>query len=258
MKKLIKQIINALLHPLGLEMRRKADRESMEGALQHIRSLGFQPATVIDVGAADGTPALYATFPQSVHFLIEPLVEFRPQLEKWKQRYPRLDYLIAAASSQAGEVTFHVHPDLVGSSLLREGDDIETNGAPRRVPAVRLDDLAQQYKLQPPFLLKLDVQGAELEVLAGGEQTLAQAEYVILETVLFRFFENGAIFDEVIHYMKTRGFSVYEIFEPGFRLLDGAMSQVDLAFVKTDGRFRQSQAYATPEQRLHQNRQLLG
>ena len=57
-------------------------RGSMEGALRNAKLLGFEPQTVIDVGAALGTFELYRTFPKARHLLIEPIEENEPYLAK--------------------------------------------------------------------------------------------------------------------------------------------------------------------------------
>jgi hypothetical protein len=48
--------------------------------------------------------------------------------------------------------------------------------------------------------------------------------------------------------MKGLGFVVYDIFGEQFRPLDGALGQIDMAFVKENGIFRTDHAYATAEQ----------
>jgi hypothetical protein len=80
------------LRKLGFELRRipkSAPRLDMLAHLRHVASLGFQPATVIDVGAAEGTPPLYAVFPKAPHVLVEPLREFEPQLKELTDRSRR-------------------------------------------------------------------------------------------------------------------------------------------------------------------------
>jgi len=55
---------------------------TMSGSLRLAKNLGFEPKTVIDVGAALGTFNLYETFPNSRHLLIEPIAENEPYLAK--------------------------------------------------------------------------------------------------------------------------------------------------------------------------------
>ena len=195
MKKACRSIINTLLDYLGLEIRRKvlnSDRHTLLGTLEHAKKLGFEPATVFDVGAAKGTFELYDTFPDAKHLLIEPLEENRPYLEKIVHSLKNAEYVIAAATKTPGTMTFNVHPDFDGSSLYLECEDSDVNGVPRTVPAVTLDDLCKGQDLQGPFLIKVDVQGAELDVLRGAAQILKDTEYVILEASLFKFFIEGA------------------------------------------------------------------
>ena len=44
---------------------------------RHVKSLGFQPSLIVDVGAADGTPELYNAYPGAKFILIEPLIELK-------------------------------------------------------------------------------------------------------------------------------------------------------------------------------------
>jgi hypothetical protein len=143
---------------------------------------------------------------------------------------------------------------LDGSSLYLEDEDSDVNGVPRIVPAVTLDQVGADRNLDGPFLVKVDVQGAELDVLKGGIETLKRTEYIILETVFFQVFIDGPGFAEIIAFMRQQGFVVYEVFDPLYRPLDGAMSQIDIAFVKESGPFRKYHAYATRGQRAAQNK----
>ncbi len=221
----------------------------MAESLSHVRGLGFEPRTVIDVGAADGTFDLYDTFPDASLVLIEPLREYEPSLQRICRRY-NAQYILAAASNGAGTALIHVHPDLSGSSLLREIEGEHANGVSREVPAIAIDEISRRRNLQGPFVVKVDVQGAELMVLEGAGQTLSETELVILEISLFGTLIGGPQLHEAVAYMKERGFVVHDIFGGLFRPRDGALAQVDMSFVKENGLFRKSHAYATPNQRL--------
>jgi len=263
MKKLIKTIARSL----GFELRRYSavassghgpERESLEGSLEQCRALGFQPATVLDVGAAIGTftRTCYEIFPQARYLLVEPLEEYLPSLRQVQADIPQATYTIAAAASGDGTLPLNVHEDLVGSSLYKEEEEgTNVNGAERKVPSVTLDRLVSDRRLPAPFLIKVDVQGAELDVLRGGSIALEGAEYVLLEVSLFQFFKDGPLFCEVVDFMQSKGFVPYDMFGMQYRPLDRALSQVDIVFVKERGAFRQQHCYATREQREAQNRQ---
>jgi hypothetical protein len=113
---------------------------------------------------------------------------------------------------------------------------------------VRVDDLVAEHGLAGPFVVKVDVEGAELQVLEGARATLEQTELVLLEVSFFRLVPGGAELADVVAWMRDAGFSAYDIYSGHLRPLDGALAQVDIAFVRTDGRFRADHRYATPEQ----------
>ena len=259
----LKRTLRRTLALAGLEVHRSSapsahgyhQRGALSGLLHHARNVGLSPATVIDVGAAYGdfTVECHRVFPDAEYILVEPLEEFRPFLEAVSSSVPKAQYVLAAASAESGELTINVHPDLVGSSVYLEDESSNVNGVPRTVPAIALDSLVDDRGAIPPFLLKIDVQGAELDVLSGGESLLQSAEYVLLEVSFFEFFTDGPQFHDVVRFMDSRGFAAYDISDLQYRPLDNALSQVDIAFVKQKGLFREHHQYATPAQREEQN-----
>ena len=252
----IRNLVNASLGMFGLEVRMKGDleRASMRGCIKEAVRNGLAPVTVIDVGAASGTGELYEAFPDAHLILVEPLEEFAPALRKVAMVLKRVDLFMGVAASKPGSLTINVHPDLVGSSIYREEEDSDVNGIPRTVSAITLDQLCKEKKADGPYLLKVDTQGAELEALKGAEAILPETVFLILETSLFDIFKGGPQFFDCVTYMKERGFVVYDLFDMRYRPLDGALVQVDLAFVPEKSPLRRFHFYATREQRARQNR----
>jgi FkbM family methyltransferase len=240
----VRTIVEKAFSGMGLEVRRRHPyrmRLTMAEALRHLAGLGFRPATVVDVGVGNGTQDLYDTFPDATFLLIEPLEEFRPVLEDVARRY-RASFVVGAAGRERGSTRIFVHGHLEGSSLLHERGE-QSGIVPRDVPMVTIDELCAERGLTGPSLIKVDVQGAELEVLSGATRSLVEAEVVVLEVSLFQFVEDGPELHDVVALMKERGFVVYDLFGGHTRPLDGALAQVDLVFVKETGPFRQSHVY---------------
>jgi hypothetical protein len=121
------------------------------------------------------------------------------------------------------------------------------------VRVVALDPLAEELELEPTFLLKLDVQGAELDVLAGATSVVAGSMAVHVEVSFFPFFEGGATFEDVVGALAERGLVVYDVLGLARRPLDGALAQADLLFVPESSPARREHAYASPGQRARQN-----
>lgn len=215
------------------------------GALDRLRAAGVQPRTILDVGAAlgDWTRACRRVFPEARYVAVEPLAEFHARLRTIAD-----EVVEAAAAAETGEATLNVHRDLVGSSLLGEREP-GVDGEPRTVRAVALDDL----EVEGPVLLKVDAQGAELEILRGAERVLGDCAAVQLEVSFFSFFVRGAAFDEVVAFMREHGLVVYDVIGLSHRPLDGALAQADVVFVPEESPARREHVYATPEQRRAQD-----
>jgi FkbM family methyltransferase len=251
---MIRRSAKNIFKSMGLEVRRvpatpAVERATLGGALRQLVRLGANPKTVIDVGVAFETRELYEEFPGAEFLLVEPLAEFEPFLKKICAKY-KAQYVLAAAGDSPGAATLNVHTDqLYCSSLFRETEGEAVDGVPREVPMVTIDELCAERKLAGPYVLKIDVQGAELRVLDGAKRTLTQSEVVILEVTLFGTMIGGPQFADVVKYMQERGFVVYDIWGMLYRPLDGALAQIDIAFVRKHSALRENQAFATPEQR---------
>jgi FkbM family methyltransferase len=233
----------------GIEVRRTSTgvRRTLPAVIAHHRGLGLAPATVIDVGVGPGTPELYDGFPGAKLVLVEPLHEYRGDLDRIR-RVRHAEVVFAAAGPAPGEIEIAVHRVPACSSMIgaRRGDEDQV--ARRTVPVVRLDDLAGELGLSGPYVVKADVEGAELDVLAGAESILPQSELVLLEVSLFELVPGAPQFHDVLARMHEYGFVVADIYNGHNRPLDGALAQVDVAFVQEHGRFRTSHSYATAAQ----------
>jgi FkbM family methyltransferase len=175
--------------------------------------------------------------------LVEPVEEAKPHLEAIASRFPSTEYVLAAAAGRPGRAVLNVHRDISRTSRYWESDYVATGVTQRDVPAVTLDELRRDRKLEAPVLLKIDVEGAELDVLDGARETLVDTEYVILEVSLFEFHRGAPLLADVVRYMRDRDFVVYDVLHIEYRPLDDAASVIDVAFVKAAGPFRQVHRY---------------
>lgn len=211
---------------------------------------GFYPDVIVDVGVAYGTPELYSHFPEAHILLIEPLSEFKDALLDIQRQYANVDIESVAAGRTPGSMKINVHDDLLGSSLLKESESKDVNGYERIINVETLDNIAKKHALlEKNVLLKIDVQGAELEVIEGALNFLTEVEIIIMEVSLYDFFVGGYEFSTVITAMRKKGYVVYDFFGFLNRPYDASLAQIDIAFVKAYGRFKQSNVFALKEQR---------
>jgi len=212
------------------------------GLLKHVKANGFSPQTIIDVGAfvGDWSRAARSVFPNARTIMVEGNEENREQLAATTRELNDSEYAIAVLGPESGtEVVFHVQSQ--GSSVLKELTPFV--GQEKVVLTTRLDDLLAGRQMPEPILLKLDVQGFELEVLRGAPLTFARSEVVILETALMPYNQGSPLFAEVISFMAESGFAVYDFCEHHRRESDGALFQINVMFAKSDSHLRATKKF---------------
>ena len=198
--------------------------------------------TLVDVGAGDGG------------FLLPALNFYKP--EKWlaiEMLPERADRLceIAAASNGAGSVACvavgdefgpipaHVTPHIDSSSLLEINPESEKmygysagRMTPNRKVAVSmsmLDSLC--IDLGEIDLVKVDVQGYEGRLIAGGQQTLARTRAVIIEELFVQHYFGQATPEEIEHALNALGFKLVRWLEKNYNK-EGILLQGDALYVR--------------------------
>ena len=209
----------------------------MAQLLEHLKSVGFNPQTVIDVGVAYGTPPLYAAFPSAYFVLCEPIAEFEKYL-KSHLNHLKGEYHLCAVSEVDGTAQIYVSDQADGSSLMHQ-DVKSDNPALRTIETKMLDTILGGRKMAGPILLKTDCQGGDLKVMAGAKKLLTEVDVIIMEVGMFHFWGKATPdFADTVIEMKRLGFVPYELFDLMQRPSDGALGQLDIVFVKDDGPFR--------------------
>jgi FkbM family methyltransferase len=228
------RFLDARFRRLGFKLVRvERPTRTFDEFFQHIKTLGFAPSTIVDVGAASGTLSLHTAFPHAKFVLIEPLHEFYEPLTRLATRY-ECELHFVAAGARPGEVQIAVSPDLYGSEIA-----CTVARDTRTVRMVTVDQILQGNPyLQPPILLKIDVQGYELEVLQGTDRHLHSCEVIMIEASTYKVSESPPDFYGIVDYMKKHGWSVYDIVDGIYRPYDNCLGQIDLVFVRDDGPFR--------------------
>ena len=145
-------------------------------------------AVVVDVGAnvGDFSECVLAFQPWARLYLVEPLEETHPELRRKFGEYAGVMLDSFALGSEEGEREFFVSRYDQASSFLEIGTALETGAygldftrkEVRRVRIRRLEDYLRERSLERVDLLKLDVQGFELEVLRGAGDALSRTDWI--------------------------------------------------------------------------------
>lgn len=97
------------------------------------------------------------------------------------------------------------------------------------VPTRRLDDVLDVAGLTSPRLMKVDVQGFELELLRGAERSLLHFHQLLVECSFLEVYRGQAVADEVICHLFDYGFRLSGVFSPAYTET-GRCAQADLLF----------------------------
>jgi hypothetical protein len=83
------------------------------------------------------------------------------------------------------------------------------------VQVTTLDDWWEANGRPPVDIVKLDVQGFELEALKGARRLLAAGSLAILAEVSFApLYEGSCLYHEVATFLEAAGFTLYQLYYP--------------------------------------------
>ena len=163
---------------------------------------------ILDIGANQGQFAreMRETFGNAFIYSIEanPICEVK--LQKGMKHGTVNEYQIVALGKEEDTLDFFrnkTKPQGKGASFYPEITD--TNLECVKIPVRRLDDVIPTDHYH---LIKIDVQGAEADVITGGETTIQKAKYVILELAITPYNENAPLGMELVEQMNNLGFGL--------------------------------------------------
>lgn len=197
------------------------------------------PAVIYDIGANAGTWTCLAKslYPSATVVGVEPLKQHHEAFRHWTSKWPgQVQIFECALGAAPGRAMMQVMDFSDASSLLpiTQAGIREFQIAPAKqieVEVYRLDDLISEHRLPAPDLLKLDVQGFELEVLRGAEHTLTTARAIICEVSFESFYAGQALASDVLEFLNRRGFRLHAL---GINTpLGKRLVQTDALFVRS-------------------------
>jgi FkbM family methyltransferase len=201
---------------------------NMKFGLAAMAARGFNPQSIIDVGAFEGNWSKLAKqiWPASRLIIIEPNQRKKALLSTITEELKGELFCELLGAEDGQTVQFNLMES--GSSIMSERSAVA-----RTVESRRLSTLSSLLKdIDPPGLLKIDAQGYELEILRGSSGIMPAIEAVLLEIAIIEINEGAPLLHDVITFMKSLGFITYDILEIHRRPLDGALNQVDIIFIR--------------------------
>lgn len=198
----------------GISLREPLDPVEREFVLQFASAFRQPDLVVFDIGAAVGVVSrtlAKLTNVKEVH-AFEPIPDSFQLLRKQVAGYPCVKCHNVALGSHNQREKLHLSSLPDSSSLLPMAESHKTefpdsaNCREIEVEVARLDDFVAAHQLPLPDVIKIDVQGYELEALKGGLQALRHARYCVIEMSFFALYEGSPIFEDVYQFMVAQGF----------------------------------------------------
>jgi len=198
----------------GIQAREPLDHVEREFVLEFGSAFREPDLVVYDIGASDGVVSkalLKLKNVKSIH-AFEPIPASFEALRKRVEGYPEIVCHNVALGDSNRPTNLHLSGNPYSSSFLPMADlhevEFPGSGTSRdiEVEVVKLDDFIATHRVPLPDVVKIDVQGFELEVLKGGLSALERAKYCILEMSFVELYHGAPLFDAVYQFMIARGF----------------------------------------------------
>src|SRR3989344_8752169 len=226
--------IKRLLNKLGFDIKRYHPLYDTT-----INPLGIK--TVIDIGANVGmfSREMRGRFPDVRIYAFEPLSSCYQELVMRMGSDNRFRAWNVALGDSEGKTeiqksSFHPSSSLLQMTSLHKklyprSKDVETES----IEVKRLDDI-DNLILEKNILIKMDVQGFEDKVIAGGKKTIEKAAVIIVENSFIALYENQPLFDDIYKLLTSLGFSYYGDAGRHYSRFSGKLIYEDSVFIKKD------------------------
>jgi len=181
------------------------------------------PEIVFDCGANIGfvTHVFQNLFPKARIYAFEPNPVAFEKLAVSYHGDPRVSVFQRAISNKSGHLNFLQNPNTGVSSFFEPTGYNKTHWARKEgktieVKAVSLDEFCGENGLAKIDVLKLDLEGAEYDAIAGAEKLLSQQRIGIIHTEVnfVPFYKGHRLFDELVPLLRSKNYHLYNLYEP--------------------------------------------
>lgn len=231
--------IGFLIYELVRKLKKIKNRSELDN-FYYLKNLGFEPNVVYDVGANRGewSRNLKEIFKKADFYMFDPQTEMEPFLKKFTKDYDGSKYFCLALGEEEKTETIGIWPGYYGTTFLHKNLNLEK----RDVPVQSINNLIKNGSIPMPDILKMDVQGFEMNILKGSTDCFKYTEVIILETYLYSFLHKQPIFSEIVNYMHKNGYEIFD-FAPFNRHKKTKMLRYfDTIFIKKDSQIRKKAA----------------
>jgi FkbM family methyltransferase len=230
-------------HPEAIKLKRKGISYEHYCDLNKKWILDLGIKTILDIGANKGQFARLAraVFPDAKIYSFEPLpdcfAELKIALPDDKNFFPFENAIGSREETLEFFRSFHTPSSsfLKMEELHKEAfpeSQAGQSAEPIKVAVKTLDGVLGERPLEKNILVKIDVQGYEMEAIEGAKLILEDAKIVILEMSFLNIYENQPLFHDVYDKMYNQGFRFRGSLAQMLHPVTGEIVQTDAIFVR--------------------------
>lgn len=201
-----------------------------------IRSEGFYPKVIYDIGGHIGTWTLLAksVFPNAAIHIFEPLQVHIQELEKNLCDLKDIFIHQYALGNVNKETQINLSTRSDSSSILSITHNMKKYFGQEQVGTemIQIKPAKQEIDsgvISPPDLIKIDVQGYEIEALKGFGDNLNSPQYLIIEVSFIEFYTGQPLFADIVTFLNEKGFRFHAF---------GKSTPLAMPLVQTDVLFK--------------------
>jgi FkbM family methyltransferase len=214
-------------------------RYMVMAGVEHKVALNRQLSTVVDIGANRGQFALAARAISGAKVIsFEPLPQVATIFRKIFSNDPSVRLYVAAIGESAEKRMIHLSARDDSSSLLEMGElqssifpGTEAVGS-MEIEVGVLEQFITRDDIIRPAMLKLDVQGFEMQALVGCGTLISYFDFIYCECSFVELYKGQALGGEVINYLAALGFNLIGIYNPSYDRA-GNCVQADFLFSRS-------------------------
>ncbi|HVM87590.1 MAG TPA: FkbM family methyltransferase [Puia sp.] len=246
----MKKRINSILHKFGFEvhgisyLQKMSKKDFQKDAFEVQYELLKKNAKIIfDVGAnrGDVSEKYFQLFPSAKIYAFEPFPECFENLQQRFESIRNINCVQMAISSKKEAKDFFVNRSADTNSLYKSNsiglssDKLVENVSTIQVNCISIDEFCEENNIQNIDILKMDIQGGELNALKGAVKLLKDQRIKLIYSEVF-FVEQyiaQPLFEDISFFLRDFGYHLQDFYDPFYG--KGNIVWADTIFVRSDG-----------------------
>lgn len=176
--------------------------------IEYINKYFPKPKVIMEIGSMDGTDAilLKSAFPESTVYCIEGLPDnFNTYIKDLKDLVP----INCVVSNIEGIVTYYMKNINGIHGIYDRGSNYGTKTL--ELNSKRLVTLCKEYNIKELEVLKIDVEGATLDILYSMDSLLNTIKIMHIETETIEYFKGQTLEKKVFAFLEKNNFKLIDI-----------------------------------------------